>query len=397
MVPQAVIVLPKLPLNANGKLDRKALPEPEQAQAQRETIAPRNKAEAALLKVWQRVLNRDRIGVTDNFFELGGHSLMAVHLMGEIRKETGKDIPLPALFKGATIEYLATLLQGAGDVDSSILREIQGQGSRPPFFAAVLPGVNALGYLNLSKHMGPDQPFYMLQAPGPGPRPGRRPYTAEQYESLAADYIRAMCTVQPEGPYHLGGMCEGARIAFEMTRLLESRGQKMKLLAIMDTWVIENTQNRRLWKIYYYSVRLRQLWRQPWGSRFTLARKALRNRFKWWLGSKSAPPKSEWLDTYWPGDDFVATRVQSKITIFKAPKQPFFYNRDELLGWGSRTVSGVDTEILPNAKHRLLLREPYVRELAAALSQTLRRLHHPSAKVLDTEKKTEAAEAVAAL
>src|SRR5437763_958836 len=113
MLPQAVIVLPKLPLTANGKIDRQALPEPEQAQIQREIVAPRNEEEALVLNIWRRVLGRDRISINDNFFELGGHSLMAVQLMAEIRKETGKEIPLAALFQGATVEHLANLLRGA--------------------------------------------------------------------------------------------------------------------------------------------------------------------------------------------------------------------------------------------------------------------------------------------
>lgn len=128
-----------------------------------------------------------------------------------------------------------------------------------------------------------------------------------------------------------------------------------------------------------------------------MARKALRNRIQWWLGLKSAPPKSEWLHTYWPGDNFVPARVQSRITIFKAPKQPFYYNQDRLLGWGPRTASGVDTEVLPNAKHRLLLREPYVRELATSLSQALKRVRSGSdgAGAADPEKKSISPEAVA--
>src|SRR6266536_514555 len=280
MVPQAVILLPKLPLTANGKIDRNALPQPEQAQTKHTIVAPRNEEEVIVLNIWRRVLGRDRISITDSFFELGGHSLMAVQLMAEIRKETGKEIPLAALFQGATIEHLANLLRGATDVDKSILRTIQEQGSQPPFFAAVLPGVNALGYLTLSKHMGSDQPFYMLQSPGPGPRAARRPYAAEEYEQVASDYIRAMRSVQPNGPYYVGGMCEGARIAFEMVRLLESQGHEVNLLAILDTWVIENTQNQRLWKVYYYSVRLRQFWRQPWHAKLAMAKTAASNRLQ---------------------------------------------------------------------------------------------------------------------
>jgi amino acid adenylation domain-containing protein len=375
MVPQAVVILAKLPLTANGKIDRKALPEPEQAKTQREIVLPRNEEEAILLRIWRSVLRRDRISIDDNFFELGGHSLMAVQLMAEIKKETSKEIPLAALFQGATIEHLANLLRGATEVDKSILRPIQENGSLPPFFAAVLPGVNALGYLTLSKHMGGDQPVYMLQSPGPGPRVARRPYTPQEYEKVASDYIRAMRSVQPTGPYYLGGMCEGARIAFEMARLLEAEGQEVNLLAVIDTWVVENTQNQKLWKLYYYSVRLRQLWRQPWRAKIAMAKTAARNRMHWWFRSESAPPKSEWVHTYWPGEDFVPSRIHGKIVIFKAPKQPFYYHKDELMGWGSRTETGVEIETIPDGRHRLMLREPHVRQLAAALSKVLSRLH----------------------
>ena len=403
MVPQAIVLLPKLPLGPNGKLDRKALPEPHEAESAHELIAPHDETETVLLKIWQQVLRREKIGVTDNFFELGGHSLLAVQLMGEIRKETGADIPLAALFQGATIEYLAKLVRGADDVnrpkadeaDRLILHEIQAQGSRPAFFAAVLPGVNALGYATLSRHMGQDQPFYMLQAPGPGPRAGRRPYSAEEYEKVAADYIHAMRTVQPSGPYHIGGMCEGARIAFEMARRLEAEGQKVQLLAIMDTWVIENTQDRRLWRIHYYLRRLGVFWRQPFDTKVRMLTKALGNRIRWWLGVKTRT-KSEWMHAYWPGDQYVPNRIDSRITIFKAPKQPFYYKKDELLGWGPRTSGGVEIRVLPNTKHRLLLREPYVRELALALSEFIQRLNREYDPGTGAEKDLESAETVAA-
>jgi amino acid adenylation domain-containing protein len=394
MVPQAVVVLAKLLLNANGKIDRQALPEPEQAHAARQIIGPRNETEQALLKVWQRVLNKQQVGATDNFFNLGGHSLMAVQLMGEIKKDLGKEIPLASLFQGATIEYLAQLLQGEESVDKSILREIQPAGSLPAFFAGVLPGVNALGYLNLSKHMGPDQPFYMLQAAGPGPRVARRPYTAQEYEKVASEYIRAMRVVQPEGPYQIGGMCEGARIVFEMARLLEAQGQKVNLLAIFDTWALENTQNPHLWRIYYYSRRLQELRRLSWNSRMSFFCQALSSRLRRWLGSKSAPPKSEWVETYWPGEDFVPSQVQSRITVFKVPKQPFYYYGDPLLGWGSRTASGVVTHIIPNGKHRFLLREPYVHYLANTLAQALRELHSKN-DMPEVEKQSGPAEVAA--
>jgi thioesterase domain-containing protein len=156
-----------------------------------------------------------------------------------------------------------------------------------------------------------------------------------------------------------------------MARILEAQGEAVNLLAIIDTWVLENTQNRRLWKIYYHGERLRQIWRQPWRSQLAVVRRVLSNRMRRWLGAKQAPAKSEWIEVYWPGEDFVPSHIQSRITVYKIPRQPFYYHADPLLGWGPRTSSGVDTHVIPHGRHRLLLREPYVQELAAALSRTL--------------------------
>jgi thioesterase domain-containing protein len=204
-----------------------------------------------------------------------------------------------------------------------------------------------------------------------------------------------MRSVQPQGPYYLGGTCEGARIAFEMTRILEAQGQRVNLLAVIDTWVIENTQNRTLWKIYYYSDRVQRWLRHPWRTKTAMARNVVRNRTRRWLGSKAAAGPSEWVTAYWPGEDFVPSQVQSRITVFKIPKQPFYYYADPLLGWGPRTASGVEAHVIPHGKHLLLLREPHVRNLAAALSRTLERLHLKNDATPKAEKQTGPVEEVA--
>jgi amino acid adenylation domain-containing protein len=375
MLPTGLVALEALPLTPNGKVDRKALPKPDLAKALSGLAAPpRGEVETKLAMIWQEVLGIESVNVTDNFFDLGGHSLMAVRLVNEIKKLTGVEIPLTALFQGATIERLANLVRGTTSVPQAIVHQIQPGKNRPRFFAAVLAGLNSLGYVPLAKHLGSDQPFYTLQSPGPGPHATGKPYSIQEYVAVAAEYVRAMRSVQPRGPYYIGGTCEGARIAFEMTRILESEGETVELLAIIDTWVVENTQNRWLWKIYYYYDQMRRLSRHPWQWRLAVAQRAVRNRLRWWTRAKSAPPKSEWIETYWPGEDFVPAQVRSRITVFKIPTQPFYYRPDPLLGWGSRTTSGVITELVPHGKHLLLLREPYVRELAAALLKTLKRV-----------------------
>jgi len=113
MVPSAVVLLEQLPLAANGKLDRAALPAPEAQDAGEDAfVAPRTETEKALAAIWAEVLKREQIGVTDNFLALGGHSLLAIRVLGRISKTFGVRLPLRTLFETPTIEALA----GAIDV-----------------------------------------------------------------------------------------------------------------------------------------------------------------------------------------------------------------------------------------------------------------------------------------
>ncbi len=109
MVPQAVMLLAKLPLNANGKLDRQALPEPEQAASQKAYIAPRTATEQAIAEVWAEVLRRDKskISAEDNFFDLGGHSLLATQVVSRLRRALSIELPLRTLFECPTVAALA--------------------------------------------------------------------------------------------------------------------------------------------------------------------------------------------------------------------------------------------------------------------------------------------------
>ena len=86
MIPAHMIALESFPLTANGKIDRKALPDPEGTAKETGYTAPRNETEAKLAEIWQEVLEVEQVGITDDFFELGGHSLLAVRLVSQIRK-----------------------------------------------------------------------------------------------------------------------------------------------------------------------------------------------------------------------------------------------------------------------------------------------------------------------
>src|SRR5262249_32000259 len=111
MVPSQIIMLPHMPVSANGKVDRKALPSPTQRAVNTEYVGPRNELEQKLVAIWEELLKRERIGVTDNFFALGGQSLLAVMLVSRIEHELGVRVPLSRVLERATIEALAASLE----------------------------------------------------------------------------------------------------------------------------------------------------------------------------------------------------------------------------------------------------------------------------------------------
>ena len=119
MVPQAVMVLAKMPLNANGKIDRQALPEPEQLTAARTYVAPRTATEKAIAEIWAEVLRRkpEQISVDDNFFDLGGHSLLATQVISRLRERFSVEIPMRAMFDQPLVSGLAKAVErGPGGI-----------------------------------------------------------------------------------------------------------------------------------------------------------------------------------------------------------------------------------------------------------------------------------------
>lgn len=390
MIPADVVFMAALPKTPNGKLDRRALPDPNPAQstAGRETIGPRDPVEAQLVMLWESVLGVRPIGVRDNFFELGGHSLLAVRLFAQTARVFGRTLPLATMFRMPTVEQLAQFLrQGEAAYAWDTLIPLQPGGSRPPLFCVAAPTVNALGFVFLARHFDADQPVYGLQSQYGGKR--RQVYTREEYEVLAADYITAMRKVQPYGPYYLAGTCEGAHIAFEMTRQLTEAGEMVGLLAMLDAWPLENSTNYFLHAyVHYYASRVRsvlsrgaremlflagrkskRLWRKLTGTLQPRTGQPEPQPTEGWTGWLPATP--DWKDRLWPGKKFVPPRIPGRITVFRVAQQAYWRVRDEQLGWRPWTESGVEVHLIPG-RHSTILREPNVQVLVERLDACLR-------------------------
>jgi acyl carrier protein len=126
MLPATFTILPTMPMTANLKIDRDALPMAGQAEASTEVeIEPPTDLERTIRDIWKRLLTLDRVNKDDNFFDLGGHSLQLVRLRSELRKATGHDVPVVDLFRHTTIRSLATLLAGSAEPGDGRARFVQ--------------------------------------------------------------------------------------------------------------------------------------------------------------------------------------------------------------------------------------------------------------------------------
>lgn len=229
MVPAHFVFLDEFPLTLNGKINHKSLPVPEKPSGVNDVfVSPRNEVETELTKMWETVLATSPIGITDDFFALGGHSLLAVRLVTLIGKHFGKTIPLAALLKAPTIAQLAEILRdGEKSIKWSALVPIQSNGSLPAIFCVHGHSGEVLFYHPLSRHLGPKQPFYALQAVASAGRPAH-----ESIEEMAAHYISEIRRAKPHGPYYLAGYCFGSLVAFEMAQKLIQDGEEVAFLGL---------------------------------------------------------------------------------------------------------------------------------------------------------------------
>jgi len=235
MVPSVFVVLSAMPLTPNGKVNRGALPAPGRADfaAKESFVAPRNPVESQLVKIWESVLGVRPIGVANNFFDLGGYSLLAVRLMQRIEDDLHKKIPIATLFQAPTIEKLAGVIghEGWSPAWSSLV-PIQTGGSKPPFFCVHGAAATVIRLYHLARHLGPDQPFYGIQARGLN---GTFPCHT-RVEDMAAHYIKEIRDVCPHGPYFLGGYSFGGMVALEMAQQLMSQGEGQSVVILFDTF-----------------------------------------------------------------------------------------------------------------------------------------------------------------
>ncbi|MEC4812178.1 MAG: amino acid adenylation domain-containing protein [Scytonema sp. PMC 1069.18] len=409
MVPSAFVFLEVLPLTPSGKVNRRALPAPDTTTLEPEAnyIAPRNELESQLTQIWEEILNVKPIGISNNFFDLGGHSLLAVKLFAQIEKKLGKKLPLATLFQSGTVEALANLLaenkanenqipkasnqQNKSQNASSCLVPIQPQGSKPPFFCIHPLGGEVLCYRPLALQLGIDQPFYGIQPRGLN---GEQPPLTNLKE-MASLYIREMQTIQPNGPYYLGGYSMGGIIAYEMAQQLRQQGQEIGILAMFDSGLPGSAQ--RLPFIVRMFIHLRNLLQRgptylmkklvgwtEWGTYH------LREKYQRFLGLEEALPEDDKHYNIMDSNMLALTEYtyqaySGQIILFRTDENSeesqdhaVGVKSERLLGWDRVVTGGIDIYDIPGS-HTTLFDHPHVQVLGSKLKECLEKSNQQSA------------------
>jgi len=243
MLPSYFMILDKISLLPNGKVDRKALPNPRQILEQTYT-APRNEIEKKLVEIWSEILNigiytsQVSPGIDNNFFELGGHSLKATAMVSRIFNELQIRIPLAEVFKTPTVRELAQYIQRVEPTlpkvndKNLVLLRWNSKDAKPLFF--VHDGTGEVeAYVEFCKHIKSKFNFNCW-----GIRADRLNHYSPRnlkVEKIAPHYIKKIKKIQPHGPYYMVGYCIGGNIAFEIVRQLEQKNETIQLFLLIDS------------------------------------------------------------------------------------------------------------------------------------------------------------------
>ncbi|MYW44272.1 non-ribosomal peptide synthetase [Streptomyces sp. SID161] len=233
MVPPVFVPLSALPVTANGKLDRAALPAPGPARA---TGAPDRTARTGLQRtvagLWAELLGReaDTIGLDDDFFELGGHSLLAARLMAAVARRFGVRLPLTALFEAPTVARFAELVSAGSE--HSLILSLRAPVTPAPLFLLHPAGGDVMAYRQLVTLLPAGREVLAVRS-----RALSGEAEADSLAAMAARYVDVVRERRPNGPYHLAGWSMGGALAVEVAAGLEAAGERVALVALLDSAV----------------------------------------------------------------------------------------------------------------------------------------------------------------
>lgn len=349
-------------------------------------VAPRTDIESLVAQIWAENLGLDAVGVYDDFFELGGHSMMAIQVLNQLERETGKRLPLASLFEHSTVESMAMMLEmDAKLITWDSLVAIKPQGNKMPLYIVHGAGLNVLFFNTLAKNMDPDQPVYGLQAKGLN----GIDEPLEKIEDMAAYYISEIVKHNPKGPYAIAGFSFGGIIAFEMAKQFKAMGKEVKMLAMFDTYAYQSdrydsTFTRLFNKTRYLSKQLLYtftLFNEDPKRTIEYKTEAIKRRIiqLYWKLKYGREQNQEGFFGYANNIDiknmqawekYIFTPYNGSIELFRAKKRTFYMDDFEYLGWKPFALKGIRIHEIPG-EHNYIFAPPNDKEFAQILQQCL--------------------------
>ncbi|MFC1851966.1 amino acid adenylation domain-containing protein [candidate division CSSED10-310 bacterium] len=394
MIPSFFFYLDTFPLTAHGKIDIRALPEPDYDNATRKRVfvQPRDQVEKKLAQIWCNLLHIEAVSLEDNFFERGGYSLLAIKLFSQIEKYFGKKLQVSVLFQAPTVRKIAALIKAESEaVPVTPVIPIQPEGSNPPLFLMHHADGGVLDYRELANLIDQKTPVYGIQAldlEGV-------PLTYGRIKEAAAAYADAIRATAPDKPYFIAGHSFGGLIALETARQLSRQNEQIGLLIIIECSAPgirflpgKDIARYLLWtyweRIKFHFGRLKTLQGQNRWTYLFMKLKSIQN--KWTTYLIRFQKKQKHLDSkaqiflkanvemvrILSDSDLIREGYLGKITLFKASVSlPIYDNHD--YGWGKYASLGVEVHEI-QGEHGNLIKEPYVFELAEKMNACIKQV-----------------------
>jgi amino acid adenylation domain-containing protein len=379
MVPVVWIELEELPLTSNGKIDRKALPDHQEAIAEKKKlyVEPATETEKVMAALWKESMGIEQISVDDNFFELGGHSLMAVRILSKFEKKTGKNFQLSVLFKYPDVRSLSDFIDNfQNESIYTSLVPIKPSGTKTPLYIIHGEGLNILNFSHLATYVDAEQPIFGLQAKGLN----GVDEPLDNLPDIAAHYLSEILQHNPNGPYLLAGYSFGGYVAVEMRKQLADMGKEVKMLMMFDTNA-EKTEYKDWYSVLPKKVKrhlpriVRSLMSQP----INLLKNAIR-RITDKIAENSAK-KKEAKNFYQQIKNIkhkhlIAFRkypmvpFDDKVYLYRADICVHYVNDPAYLGWKKFAKKGVELFHVPG-DHLSMLLPPNVKEFASILQKSM--------------------------
>ena len=399
MVPSLFVEMKALPVNSNGKIDRRLLL---QKEVKRKTSsvnfkAPETETEKMMASIWKDILKVNKIGVHDNFFDMGGHSLIAIKLMTRLENETGIRLPLAILFECPTIRQLSHRIDNDQLDVWECLVPVKTTGNKPPVYIVHGVGGHVLLLNLLVKYIDPQQPVYGFQPRGIGGK--AKPQ--ETVEEMAALYIHEMLQQNPDGPFALAGFSFGGLVAFEMAQQLKAMGKEVRMVALFDTYLSEKHKNAPLLATAYHAVSsgikkvvdaaaVLSSKHAPYKLAFEKkkAKEKLVEIYQktLWLKKKKHEKKSHMYYIYkikaklhQASEKYMPEKYDGDVILFRAKLKTYYCHDYTYLGWKPFINGKIDIKDM-EGEHESMFHPPNNKRFSEVLQQCLNEAFAPAAQ-----------------